>query len=218
MLERKTFPNAFEFKAGGSTGEFEGYGSIFGNVDLGGDVVMPGCFTRSLAERGGVAGVKFLWHHDMHQPIGKWLSVAEDSKGLHVKGKFTLAVARAAEVHALMMDGAIDGLSIGYQTVKAMYDESTDVRSLIDVNLYEISSVTMGMNPEATVETVKSAITAVESRKDAETLLRNLGMSRREATAFVAKVKSLDGEGNPPGDQITAILDRLKAARKSLTI
>ena len=96
-----------------TAGEFEGYASLFDTADLGRDVVAPGAFARSLQQR-GPAGVKMLWQHDVAEPIGSWLSIVEDARGLKVRGRLNLAVARAREVLALMRDGAIDGLSIGF--------------------------------------------------------------------------------------------------------
>ncbi len=82
-------------------GLFEGYASLFGIADLGKDVVMPGAFADSLARR-GPSGIRMLWQHDAGQPIGRWLSIAEDPRGLKVRGRLNLAVERARDVHALI--------------------------------------------------------------------------------------------------------------------
>lgn len=95
---------------------FTGYASVFGVPDLGRDVVMPGAFSASLARR-GAAGVRMLWQHDPTEPIGLWLSLAEDHRGLRVEGKLNPAVQRAREVEALIREGALDGLSIGFRVV-----------------------------------------------------------------------------------------------------
>ena len=96
-------------------GCFTGYASLFGAVDLGGDVVLPGAFAASLATR-GAAGIRMLYQHDPAQPIGVWEDLAEDSKGLYVKGRLLIAASpKAAEAHGLLKEGALDGLSIGYR-------------------------------------------------------------------------------------------------------
>lgn len=100
--ETKLLPQAPE--ASGETGVFEGYASLFGVPDLAKDVVAPGAFSESLARR-GAAGVRLLWQHDPAEPLGRWLSVAEDSRGLHVRGRLNLAVERAREIHALLREG-----------------------------------------------------------------------------------------------------------------
>ena len=125
----------------------EGYASLFGSVDQGGDVVQPGAYANSLK-----AGrqVKMLWQHDPREPIGIWDEVREDDKGLYVKGRLLEDVARAREAAALTKAGAIDGLSIGYRTVKASKDDRGR-RLLNEVELWEVSLVTFPMLPEARV-------------------------------------------------------------------
>ena len=137
-----------------AAGVFEGYASLFGAVDLGGDVVMPGAFTQTLRQQGAGA-VKMLWQHDAGTPLGVWLSITEDARGLKVRGKLNLAVARAREVLALMREGAVDGLSIGFRTRRAAKDSRAGVRRLLALDLVEISIVTFPMLPQARVETVK---------------------------------------------------------------
>ena len=99
-------------------GSFSGYASLFGEVDLGKDTIEAGAFEKSVSER-GAAGIRMLWQHDPNQPIGVWTLVREDERGLYVEGRLAKGVAKAAEVLELMRSGAIDGLSIGFRTVKA---------------------------------------------------------------------------------------------------
>jgi uncharacterized protein len=136
-------------------GLFEGYASLFHIADLNRDIVEAGAFTDSLYKR-GARGIKMLWQHDPHQPIGRWLVVKEDARGLKVRGRLNLAVARAREVHALMRDGAIDGLSIGFRVEKAKSEPATRTRRLERLDLWEISLVTFPMLPQARVNMVKS--------------------------------------------------------------
>ena len=99
-------------------GLFEGYASLFGIADLGKDIVERGAFRDSLTRR-GPAGIKLLGQHDPAEPIGRWITLTEDSRGLLVRGQLSLAVARAREIHALMREGAIDGLSIGFRYIES---------------------------------------------------------------------------------------------------
>lgn len=142
------------FSAVGTDGAFEGYASLFGIADQGGDVVMPGAFRQSLARR-GAAGVKLLWQHDPAMPIGIWLRIEEDSRGLKVIGQLDLAVSKARELHALMRSGAVDGLSIGYRTERSRKDPRTGQRRLERIDLWEVSLVTFPMLPQARVSAVK---------------------------------------------------------------
>lgn len=138
-------------------GVFEGYASLFNVPDLGRDVVIPGAFTASLARR-GVRGIRLLWQHDAAQPLGTWLSLVEDERGLKVRGRLNLAVGRAREIHALMGEGAVDGLSIGYRVERARPDRASGLRRLEQLDLWEISVVTFPMLPGARVGQVKEAV------------------------------------------------------------
>jgi HK97 family phage prohead protease len=135
-------------------GRFEGYASLFGVADLGKDVVTPGAFAQSLTRR-GAAGLRMLWQHDPAEPIGRWLDVDEDRTGLKVRGQLNLAVKRARELYALMREGAVDGLSIGFRVERARSERPTGLRRLEKIDLWEISLVTFPMLPGARVGAVK---------------------------------------------------------------
>lgn len=137
-------------------GSFSGYASVFGEVDLGRDRVERGAFARSLASR-GPAGVRMLFQHDPSEPIGTWKTIREDERGLYVEGILADGVARAREVHQLLKNAALDGLSIGFRTVRARTDAKSGVRRILEADLWEISVVTFPMLPSARVQNVKNA-------------------------------------------------------------
>ena len=135
----------------GEDASISGYASLFGKVDQGRDVVIKGAYASSL-KRLAVAGtkVKLLWQHDPAQPIGVWDEVFEDGKGLFVRGRLLTETRRGREAAALIAAGAIDGLSIGYRTIKA--DRKKDgSRHLSELELWEVSLVTFPMLHEARV-------------------------------------------------------------------
>ena len=136
-------------------GTFSGYASLFGKADLARDVVEPGAFARALRLR-GAAGIRMLYQHDPAEPIGTWLELAEDERGLFARGRLTPGVARAREVLELMRAGALDGLSIGFRTVRARKDAKSGLRRIVEADLWEISVVTFPMLPEARVHSVKA--------------------------------------------------------------
>lgn len=130
-------------------GRIEGYASIFGAEDQGGDVVAPGAFGASLAAtKAAGRSVKLLWQHDPAQPIGVWDLVREDERGLRVSGRLLTEVRQGAEALALLRVGAVDGLSIGYRAIKAGRRPEGG-RLLTQVELWEVSLVTFPMLPEA---------------------------------------------------------------------
>jgi HK97 family phage prohead protease len=135
-------------------GVFSGYASLFGVPDLTGDVVLPGAFARSIARR-GAGGVKLLYQHDPAEPIGLWLEIAEDRKGLSVVGRIHSGIERGREVRSLIEAGILDGLSIGFRTVRARTDAKTGLRQVAEVDLWEISVVTFPMLPGARISDVK---------------------------------------------------------------
>ena len=127
-------------------GVIEGYASLFGAKDQGGDEVQKGAYTASLKRQ--KSGVKMLWQHDPTCPIGVWDEVREDANGLYVKGRILSEVQAGREALALMEAGAVDGLSIGYRTVRSEKSGSGG-RLLHEVELWEVSVVTFPMLPEA---------------------------------------------------------------------
>ena len=129
----------------------DGYASVFGLRDRGGDVVMPGAYAASLKRMAAAGGrVRMLWQHDQGQPIGVWDEVFEDATGLRVKGRLLPEVAKGREAAALMAAGAVDGLSIGYRTIRAEKLPEGG-RKLIELELWEVSLVTFPMLPAAKV-------------------------------------------------------------------
>ena len=131
--------------------EISGYASLFGAVDQGGDVVEAGAYGASLkAVAAAGRSIKMLWQHDPAQPIGVWDEVREDAKGLWVKGRILKSVEKGREAAALIAAGAIDGLSIGYRTLRATKN-SKGQRLLSELELWEVSLVTFPMLPSARV-------------------------------------------------------------------
>lgn len=158
--------------------EIAGYASLFGAPDQGGDVVQRGAYAASLARlaKDGRT-VKMLWQHDPARPIGIWDEVREDGKGLFVKGRLLLDVQAGREAHTLLKAGAIDGLSIGYRTMRSE-KAAGGHRLLHEIELWEVSLVTFPMLPEARVQAEVS---------DAEMdLARTLADTFREAREMLA--------------------------------
>lgn len=153
-LEHKYAQAARAEEAGFTVSEgrvISGYTSLFGRMDQGGDVVQQGAYAASL-KRLDASGrrIKMLWQHDPAQPIGIWDEVHEDTKGLWVKGRLLPEVEKGREAAALLAAGAIDGLSIGYRTVRAERDGKGQ-RLLQELELWEVSLVTFPMLPDARV-------------------------------------------------------------------
>lgn len=194
-FEHKDFGlNKIELKEDGEARVFEGYGSIFNNEDSYGDIVMPGAFTRSLKSR----TPKLLWQHRMDEPVGVFNEIREDATGLYVKGRI-LDTQRGMDAYKLLKGGAINGLSIGFITVKASYsDKKSNVRMLEDLELFEISLVTFPANESANVMRVKSldgvgVDQLTEYKRNIEAALRDAGASDSVARYIASQIKSPAG-------------------------
>jgi HK97 family phage prohead protease len=212
---------ALGLKSISEDGAFEGYASLFNREDLGGDIVLPGAFRDSIARR-GPTGIKLLFQHNPSEPIGVWHHIAEDARGLHVRGRLMLDVARGREIHTLMRAGAIDGLSIGFRAVKSRRDRATGVRRLEKVDLWEISVVTFPMLPEARVAAVKQrpfAGSTPTAREFERWLTRDAGLTRSQARAVMRHglkglARTHDAADGPGGEM--QLLERLAAAARFL--
>jgi HK97 family phage prohead protease len=220
----KTKDFALQVKDLSEDGTFEGYGSVFGNVDVYGEKVMPGAFVESLArhKREG-SSVLMLWNHDSHQPIGVWDDLAEDAKGLWGKGRFLLDIQKAREVHTLAKAKAIGGLSIGYRETDT--DQDGAVRLLKKLDLYEISPVTFPANRRARIESVKSERMEEFARrirdgepppiKEFEDLLREAGVPKAMAVQIAsvgyAKAIRSESEGVKANDTMR-LLEAIQAS------
>ena len=218
----KTKDFALQVKDLSEDGTFEGYGSVFGNIDSYGEKVMPGAFVESLArhKREG-SNVLMLWQHNADEPIGVWEDLAEDAKGLWGKGRFLLDIQKAREVYTLAKYKAIGGLSIGYREVETEPDGNT--RLLKKLELYEISPVSFPANRRARIAGVKSERMEEIARrfrdgdpmpiKDFEEVLREAGFPKSMATAIAshgyAKAIRSDSEGDQANDA-TALLKALR--------
>ena len=98
-------------------GTVEGYASLFGEIDQARDMVMRGACADTLASR-GIRRIPMLFQHDPSEPVGIWLELREDFRGLFARGRLIPEVARGRELISLLRAGAIDGLSIGFRASK----------------------------------------------------------------------------------------------------
>lgn len=197
--------------------KLEGHGAIFGNVDHGGDIVIPGAFKKSLAEhkRDGTMPQMF-WMHDPTQVPGMWESMAEDEEGLAVSGVLA-DTTLGNDMKTLAGMKAVRGLSIGYAATDVDYDRHGN-RLLKQVHLAEVSLVSMAMNPLAQIESVKARLSAsgeyVPTEREFERVFREAGCSKNVSRMLVAKLFDSDPGGMPDGRRWDAgnVDDEVEAA------
>lgn len=192
----------FELKAVDDAGNFEGYAAVFNNVDLGDDVILPGAFTKVKTTRGGK--LKLALYHDLTRLVGS-ADYTQDDHGLLLKGRVNLAVSYARDAYELMKAEILDSMSIGFNTIKADFEERAGrrIRIIKEAELWEASFVPFGMNPAAQVLTVKSDIRLFENA-----LRERMGLSQKEAAAVASLgYPALRRDG---GSEATAIVEELK--------
>lgn len=150
-----------------ATGIVTGYFSQFNTIDLDGDVIMPGAFTKTIAERGPDSSkpeIAYLWQHDTTKPLGKLLVLREDNFGLYFEAKMS-DTTWGEDALKLYRDGVITQHSIGYQVIKSVetqMDMEEEVEQIYEVKLWEGSAVTFGANPNTPFTGFKS----LEERED----------------------------------------------------
>ncbi len=184
---------AMQIKATGEDGMIEGYGSVFGVADIYDDVIARGAFAASLkAHKSAGTMPAMLWQHEADEPIGVWTEMSEDAKGLKVRGQLCLDTSCGKEAYALLKMGALNGLSIGFISRQWSYDTETDIRTLTEVDLWEVSLVTFPANESARVIGVKASdVAGITSIRQAEQALRDAGISADTAKALIASVKRI---------------------------
>lgn len=134
-------------------GIVKGYGSYFGNKDSDNDVIAKGSYQKTIKENG--ERVRYLYQHDMTQPIGKMKELYEDEKGLMFVAeipKTTLGM----DVLELIKGGVITENSVGILPLQKQMKD--DYREITEVKLYEISAVTLAANDQAKILDVKGNV------------------------------------------------------------
>ncbi len=190
MTTKQRLDVPLKIKSVSDTGEFEGYGSVFGVKDSYDDIVLPGAFQESLNQWRAKEGMPaMLWQHQISEPIGIYTEIREDDTGLYVKGRLLIDDDPLSKrAHAHMKAGSLSGLSIGYILRDWEYDRGKGAFLLKEIDLWEVSLVTFPSNDEARVSDVKSAFARgdIPAQKSIERVLRDVGLSPTQAKAFMA--------------------------------
>jgi HK97 family phage prohead protease len=192
----------FQVKEIGDKGSFVGMGAVYGNRDLGDDIIVPGAFTKTIAERGNE--VPLLWQHDSREPIGM-ARLKDSEKGLIVEGELVLDSPVAQKAYALLKAGVLKGLSIGYDTITEKMDGG--VRYLKELKLWEMSLVTFPMNERALVATVKSAEEYSALVDQVESACKRLGFNAEMTAQAVKSLRALAASPAPAAQQYDAAPD-----------
>ena len=177
--------------------------AAFGNIDSDRDILIKGCFAKSIQERGPGSSthrkIAFLWQHDLHDPIGKILKIEEREDGAYAEVQLSNfdAVPNAKRAYYQLIDGDIDQFSFGFEYVwdKVEYDEAADAFIVREVKLFEISVVTLGANE------MTEFIREIPDGKSMKEYLKNL-MSN-DIDKFNLLKQMINETGAEPGHPLT---------------
>lgn len=202
----------FEIKSVEEDGVLLGYGSVFNNVDWYKERIAPGAFEKTLAEHVKAGTMPaMLWQHYSDQVPGIWTEMSEDKRGLKTKGEFILDTQLGRESHALTKRKAVNGLSIGFVTQKSETDEKTGIKTLLEVDLWEVSIVTFPANPKARITAVKAL---PQNIREFENYLREVGFSANQAKAIASRGFKAADEAR---DEPSALAELAKAVQRNIS-
>lgn len=221
-MRQDTFGAETEFKfneEGNDLGYFEGYGAVYGNVDSHGDVIEPGAFTETLKSyhSSGRMPAMYVEHSRFIGgdllPVGAWLDVAEDDRGLRVKGRLSaLDTDHGRRMRSLMKDKVLRGLSIAFKPnangAELVRNGANGLRRrLKSVSLSAIDIVRDPSNPLATVEGMKSLLVHADHQSAVDAIDQ----------AMKLHLMTLKGGNSPNSDDRVQMFGHLKSARTALT-
>lgn len=194
-------------------GTIYGCASVYDVVDEYGDIIRNGAYDGALSS--GVLPKMFFNHLSYNSvPIGIWLKMWSDAKGLWVKGRINLELEKGREVYSAIKQGAVDGLSVCIDVSEFESDDSGH-RIITDVALVpEISICTFPANHDARLTDVKSKLDKTKSLSDYERILRDVGLSKSEATAFVSSIKKsvlLEREAGNKIDELYSLIMSIRS-------
>ena len=178
------------FKYDEGTGTFECYGNVKGNIDHAKDRTLDGAYVKSI-ERHKSNGTmpKMFWMHNPYDlPVGKWIDMREDAKGLWMKGKLS-KTAMGKDIEILAKDGALDSFSIGYSVIEEKWNHEKNCNDLIELDIVETSWVNMACNEESRLVGIKAKMEQDElpTKRELEKFLRESGLSRKQAEVIASK-------------------------------
>lgn len=201
-FDKPVFEKFFKFELKDITVDEEkrkvsGYLAVFNNRDDDGDILVKGCFAKSIRDRGPQANtnrkIAFLWQHDMKDPIGKFTTLREDDYGLYFESLLDEGVESADRTLIQLKSGTLDQFSIGYLYVweNCEYDSNQNALICKELNLFEGSVVTLGCNEltyYAGLKSVEKIAKQDEIRKETETFIKSLPIQNQyEARQIFAK-------------------------------
>lgn len=194
-------------------GTFEAIVSVFGNVDLIGDRVVKGAFTKSL-EKWKASGdpIPVIWSHMWNNPaahIGKTVSAEETDEGLSVKGQLDLEHPFAAKVFKLLKERRVKEFSFAYDVNEEKYNKEDKANDLLDLELIEVGPTLKGMNPETQLVAAKAMLDEEDPTEALEKSVLNQWEKRAVKAGRVLSAKN-EADLKQASDLIANVLKQLE--------
>lgn len=186
------------FKMDNDTGNFTCYGNVKGNIDHARDRTLDGAYQKSIERhmKNGTMPKMFWMHNPYDLPVGKWIEMREDEKGLFLKGKLS-DTAMGRDIETLMKEGALDSFSIGYIEVESKWNTEKQCNDLIELDIKEISIVNFACNEESLLQDIKSRVDdgGVVTKADLRELLKSTGLlSKRQIEKITADYNPVEDD------------------------
>lgn len=195
-----------DFKINGETGSFTCYGNVKGNIDHALDRTLNGAYQGSIDEHKANGTMpKMFWSHQARElPVGPWLDMSENSKGLFLEGRLSKTTL-GTDIETLAKDKALDSFSIGYRVVEEKWNSEAGCNDLIKLDIKEVSWVNFACNEESRLVDIKGRLGSGEivSKADLRILLNEcpVGLSKRQIERITSDYKP---------EEIIEINDELK--------
>lgn len=195
-------------------GTFEGNAATFGNVDLGGDICVAGCFDKSIESyKTSQLMPAMFFSHDSREPIGDWVEMKADKQKLKMSGKLWLGkgIAKAEQAYMMLRSNTKKGLSIGAVLMSPRrWDEKKRANYLDELSLEEVSPTSFPMNPKAVITSIKSVLAESDTLtiRQAEEILRDVGLSVTDAKSFLSRLTAGMKQRDVADAELKALIQR----------
>lgn len=192
------------FKLNAEEGTFTCYANVKGNIDHARDRTLNGAYQKSIERhmKNGTMPKMFWMHNPYELPVGKWIEMREDEKGLFMKGKLS-DTSMGRDIEALAKDGALDSFSIGYIEVESKWNSDAGCNDLVELDIKEVSWVTFACNEESLLQEIKNHMDdgQLPSKAELRELFKSTGWFSKRQIERITAVYNPDNEENEQLDE-----------------
>lgn len=122
--------------------------------DRAGDVIVASAWTTSNALKNYMKNPIILFGHDHSRPIGKCIDINPTEMGLEIEA--TVIEDADEAIYSLIKSGVLKTFSVGFRILDAEWDDDTRTFMILDLELFEVSVVSVPCNQDSTFSVSKS--------------------------------------------------------------